>query len=54
MGVRIARKHVAWYLAMRPDARAHRQLFNLLELPGEQLHYINEIPTLPINEVLAA
>jgi tRNA-dihydrouridine synthase B len=54
MGVRIARKHVAWYLAMRPDARAHRQLFNRLELPGEQLHYINEISTLPTNEVLAA
>lgn len=54
MGVRIARKHVAWYLAMRPDAREHRRLFNQLELPDEQLHYINKISTLPINEVLAA
>ena len=54
MGVRIARKHVAWYLAQRPDAREHRQLFNRLTLPEEQLHYIHEISILQNNEVLAA
>jgi len=31
MGVRIARKHVGWYLATLPGAREHRARFNSLE-----------------------
>ncbi|MBF6624805.1 MAG: tRNA dihydrouridine synthase DusB [Pseudomonas stutzeri] len=31
MGVRIARKHVSWYLATQPGAREHRSRFNRLE-----------------------
>ncbi|MGK9067534.1 tRNA dihydrouridine synthase DusB [Stutzerimonas chloritidismutans] len=31
MGVRIARKHVSWYLATQPGAREYRSRFNCLE-----------------------
>ncbi|WP_447589475.1 tRNA dihydrouridine synthase DusB [Aquipseudomonas campi] len=36
MGARIARKHVGWYLATLPGARAFRADFNRLETPDEQ------------------
>ena len=36
MGVRIARKHVGWYLATQPGAREFRARFNTLETPGAQ------------------
>lgn len=36
-GVRIARKHVGWYLNERPGGRDMRQQFNRIELPHEQL-----------------
>jgi tRNA-dihydrouridine synthase B len=53
-GVRIARKHVGWYLHTRSDAAAQRKIFNRLALPKEQLHYIDLLSNLHINEVLAA
>ena len=31
MGVRIARKHVGWYLATRPGGKEFRSRFNALE-----------------------
>lgn len=43
MGVRIARKHVGWYLSASPDACAQRRQFNQLAHPEEQLHYIHHI-----------
>ena len=36
MGVRIARKHVGWYLATRPGAREFRSAFNQLACPQAQ------------------
>lgn len=37
MGVRIARKHVGWYLATLPGAREFRSGFNTLETPEAQI-----------------
>ena len=54
MGVRIARKHVSWYLSKRANAAKQRNLFNRLEHPGEQLHYINNLSSIELNEVFAA
>jgi len=53
-GVRVARKHVGWYLSGCHDADALRSLFNRLALPEEQLHYIEQLINLETNEVLAA
>jgi tRNA-dihydrouridine synthase B len=53
-GVRVARKHVGWYLQTRQDTAAQRKTFNRLALPHEQLHYIDLLSTLHTNEVLAA
>jgi len=36
MGVRIARKHVGWYLQSQPDGKSFRQLFNQLESAVDQ------------------
>ena len=36
MGVRIARKHVGWYLATLPGAEAFRRQFNQLDTPTQQ------------------
>ena len=36
-GVRTARKHVGWYLSDSPDWQAHRQAFNTLSSPREQI-----------------
>jgi tRNA-dihydrouridine synthase B len=41
MGVRIARKHMGWYLAHQPDAALFRQQFNALEQPAEQHRALN-------------
>jgi tRNA-dihydrouridine synthase B len=49
MGVRIARKHVAWYLQHRPDYLQQRSAFNSLEQAGEQLHYLENLTESPIN-----
>jgi tRNA-dihydrouridine synthase B len=54
MGVCVARKHMGWYLQYGPDYATHRRLFNRLELPGEQLHYIKQLSKPENNEVLAA
>ena len=53
MGIRIARKHLSWYLQYGPNYAEHRRLFNHLEQPGEQLRYIDQLFT-NNNEVLAA
>jgi len=54
MGVRIARKHVGWYLQHSQEHAARRRLFNTLGLPGEQLRYIEEFSRPDSKEVLAA
>ena len=54
MGVRIARKHVSWYLGHSPGYTGHRNVFNRLGLPGEQLHYIQQLFETDSKEVLAA
>ncbi len=54
MGVRIARKHVGWYLSAITDACSLRRQFNQLALPVEQLHYINQLSGLENNKELAA
>ncbi|QDP00100.1 tRNA dihydrouridine synthase DusB [Thalassotalea sp. PS06] len=41
MGVRIARKHVSWYLQAHDQAKEFRPIFNALELPEEQLNALN-------------
>ena len=42
MGVRIARKHVGWYLATLPGAREYRSRFNQLETAHEQTASIRQ------------
>ncbi|MDZ7783085.1 MAG: tRNA dihydrouridine synthase DusB [Halioglobus sp.] len=54
MGVRIARKHVGWYLGDGPEARLHKKFFNRLSLPAEQLNYITRISRTDIDEDIAA
>jgi tRNA-dihydrouridine synthase B len=54
MGVRIARKHVGWYLADRSDARATQISFNRLSHPEEQLHFILRLSEFESNKELAA
>ncbi len=41
MGVRIARKHVSWYLQTHDQGKQFRSIFNALELPNEQLDALN-------------
>ncbi len=41
-GVRIARKHVGWYLQARPDTRSVRQQFNRLDNPDAQRQLIRD------------
>jgi len=41
MGVRIARKHVGWYLQAHDDTKSVRRQFNALETPEEQIQLIN-------------
>jgi tRNA-dihydrouridine synthase B len=41
LGVRIARKHVGWYLQAQDDNRDVRRRFNQLESPEEQIELIN-------------
>lgn len=43
MGVRIARKHVAWYLEPQPGYRELKKGFNILQTPAEQLDYIDAL-----------
>ena len=54
MGVRIARKHVDWYLQDQPDYRARRQAFNCLDNAADQLQHIEQFfQTLPTEELAA-
>lgn len=43
MGMRIARKHVSWYLQLREDARTLRSVFNGIESNEEQLRFIDQL-----------
>ncbi|MAT93505.1 MAG: tRNA dihydrouridine synthase DusB [Halioglobus sp.] len=54
MGLRIARKHVAWYLQGRPDYALQRRLFNGIEDASAQLDYIVQLSRIATNEELAA
>jgi tRNA-dihydrouridine synthase B len=54
MGVRIARKHVSWYLGARADALEQRRLFNRLAHPQEQLHFIHQLSEIEFDKELAA
>jgi tRNA-dihydrouridine synthase B len=54
MGVRIARKHVSWYLSARADELEQRRLFNRLAHPEEQLHFIHQLSDIEYNKELAA
>lgn len=54
MGVRIARKHVAWYLQRSRNYTEQRKQFNALGLPGEQMNYLSQLSKTDSNEVLAA
>ncbi|MEH6582607.1 MAG: tRNA dihydrouridine synthase DusB [Halioglobus sp.] len=56
MGVRIARKHVTWYLQAIPgvDSVAHRRNFNSLCTPQEQNHFIQHFFQNNLFEELAA
>ena len=54
MGVRIARKHVGWYLSARVDAREQQKFFNGLAHPAEQLHYVHQLSEYELNKDIAA
>ncbi|MEZ5574033.1 MAG: tRNA dihydrouridine synthase DusB [Halioglobus sp.] len=54
MGVRIARKHVGWYLNARSDAREQHKSFNRLAHPEEQLHYIDKLSDIELYKEIAA
>jgi tRNA-dihydrouridine synthase B len=54
MGVRIARKHVGWYLQHSTRCSGQRKTFNQLQHAAEQLRYIEQLSITNINEVLAA
>jgi tRNA-dihydrouridine synthase B len=54
MGLRIARKHVGWYLQASVLDVSHRRAFNRLEETTEQLDYITRIYRTDKQEVLAA
>ena len=54
LGVRIARKHVGWYLRARGDDRTTEFFFNRLAHPEEQLHFILALSEFNSNKDLAA
>lgn len=54
MGVRIARKHVGWYLQNHTDARALRSAFNKLESASAQTTFIDQLMIEPDLKELAA
>lgn len=43
LGVRVARKHVGWYLAPRDPDRERRARFNRLEQATQQFEFIHEL-----------
>ena len=54
MGVRIARKHVGWYLNADRDTREQHRHFNRLTAPEEQLYYIQQLSGFTFNKEIAA
>ncbi|MDE0930029.1 MAG: tRNA dihydrouridine synthase DusB, partial [Halioglobus sp.] len=54
MGVRIARKHVGWYLNADRDMREQHRQFNRLTAPEEQLYYIEQLSGFEFNKEIAA
>jgi tRNA-dihydrouridine synthase B len=54
MGVRIARKHVGWYLSARGDTRKQQKFFNGLAHPEEQLNYVIQLSGFNFNKDIAA
>ena len=54
MGVRIARKHVGWYLNADRDMREQHRHFNRLTAPDEQLYYIQQLSGFAFNKEIAA
>ena len=54
MGVRIARKHVGWYLNADRDMREQHRHFNRLTAPEEQLYYIQQLSGFAFNKEIAA
>ena len=42
MGVRIARKHVGWYLAAEPEGKSFRKIFNQIDEAETQLQAIDQ------------
>lgn len=54
MGVRIARKHVGWYLNADRDTREQHRHFNRLTAPEEQLQYIEQLSGTAYNKEIAA
>ena len=54
MGVRIARKHIGWYLQRHPGLATVRKTFNSLESAADQLELINHISHSQFEEALAA
>ncbi len=54
MGLRIARKHVGWYLQGQTACHTHRARFNQLESAAAQLEHIKHFFPTDTNEELAA
>ena len=54
MGVRIARKHVGWYLNADRDTREQHRQFNQLTAPEDQLFYIERLSGFALNKEIAA
>lgn len=62
MGLRIARKHVSWYLQASPqyspndkhNGSDQRRAFNALEQAAEQMHYLTTLSPTHYNEDIAA
>ncbi|MAY41609.1 MULTISPECIES: tRNA dihydrouridine synthase DusB [unclassified Neptuniibacter] len=54
LGVRIARKHVGWYLQNKPDGSNFRKRFNIIETAAEQASAIEEYFDNALNNGVAA
>lgn len=54
LGVRIARKHVGWYLQDKPDGSNFRKRFNIIETAAEQASAIEEYFDNALNNGVAA
>ena len=54
MGVRIARKHVGWYLNADRNTREQHRHFNRLTAPEEQLYYIQQLSGFAFDKEIAA